>query len=502
MINEHQLLFWSAENRFTPDSEMRLIPFCSVTFFLFLKGTVLFAQLPDPPLSTLSSLAYAQEAKAIAARKPAVRYPQKSQQNVYENFIRQRDHYLASQLEDDEIIADAAALARCNTILQRMQRSAPAYPFHQIRVFINRSAIPNAACYGEGTLQVNLGLLLLLANDEELAFVMGHELAHQFLGHLDSTASHRVALQTNASIRKEVRAIGRSSGNRYEKLRALQATLAAERGNFSRQHEIEADSLGLLLAKSAGYEPAKSARLLLRFQHVDELFTGSRLYDVGAAFSPAGVSLPGVSKTKYVGLSSVKVTINATADLDSMRQSHPDCILRWRQLNGGASVTPPAIENMQAMLARADAYKQTAFAEIVRYLFEARRLTQVVHFCLLAKANGCTAPYFDNMIAAGFAQIVAEDAGDNRFEATHTGMAVSGSTLKELQDLIVAQNAEAAGRISAYFLQKHPRSNSESALFARALYEKHIGGKPAAVAATAYLSAYPNGTFSALLKDL
>ncbi len=462
--------------------------------------TTIWAQAADPALSTLSSTAYAKEAAAIAARKPQNKYSSKAQQRVYEEFIQRRNKALAAQLEGDGVVADAAALARCNAILQRMQRSSPAYPFSQIRVFINRSATPNASCYGEGTLQVNLGLLLLVANDDELAFVMGHELAHQFLGHLDSTLSRKVAQETDADLRKEVRSINRSAGSRYEKLRALQAQLAAGQGAFSRQHEEEADSLGLLLTRNAGYDGEKGARLLLRFQYIDDLFGGRGLYNVGQTFAPAGIAVAGPAKAKYVGLSSVKVTINANAVLDSLRLSHPDCVLRWKHLNKEAATTP-AIENIPAMLARPHDYKQTAFAEMVRYLFESRRLTLAIHMCLLAKANGCSSPYFDNFLAAGFAQIVGEDATQSRFEATHTGLAVQGSTLKELQDLIGAQNTESAGKIAAYYLQLHPEQQTESALFARALYAQHVEGRSAATASASYLAAYPDGNFATLLKN-
>ena len=480
---------------------MRWLRFGSILVcFSFVANTVR-AQVSDPLLSTLSSTAYAKEATAIAARKPENKYSGKAQQHVYEDFIKGRNKAIAHQLEGDGIVADAAALARCNTVLQRMQQSSPAYPFSQIRVFINRSATPNASCYGEGTLQVNLGLLLLIANDEELAFVMGHELAHQFLGHTDSTISRKVAQETDADLRKEVRAINRSAGSRYEKLRALQAQLAAEQGAFSRQHEEEADSLGLLLTRNAGYDPQKGARLLLRFQYIDDLFSGKGLYNVAQTFTPAGVVAAAPTKIKYVGLSGVKVTINANAALDSLRLSHPDCVVRWQHLNGGPNSTPPAIENMQAMLARPDAYKQTAFAEMVRYLFESRRLTLAIHMCLLAKVNGCNSPYFDNFLAASFAQIVGEDATGKRFEATHGGAAVQGSTLKELEELTGAQNNEAIGKIAAYFLQQHPEQQTESALLARALYAQHIEGKPAATARAAYLAAYPNGSFATLFKN-
>ena len=480
---------------------MRRSRFCGIFLFLCFLSTTIWAQVSDPSLSILSSSAYSKEAAAISARKVPNKYNSKAQQRIYEAFIQRRNESLAAQLTDDGIVADAAALARCNAILQRMQRSSPAYPFSEIRVFINRSATPNASCYGEGTLQVNLGLLLLVSNDDELAFVMGHELAHQFLGHLESRISRKVSQETDADLRKEVRAINRSSGSRYEKLRALQAQLAAEQGAFGRHHEEEADGLGLLLTRSAGYDPQKGARLLLRFQYVDDLFAGKELYNVGQTFAPAGIVAAAPAKVKYVGLSSVKVTINANATLDSLRLSHPDCVVRWQHLNGGPTSTPPSIENMQAMLARPDAYKQTAFAEMVRYLFESRRLTLAIHMCLLAKANGCNSPYFDNFLAASFAQIVGEEATGKRFEATHAGVAIQGSTLKELEDLVGEQNNEATGKIAAYFLQQHPEQQTESALLARALYAQHIEGKPVASAMAVYLAAYPNGSFASQFKN-
>ncbi|MEY4006112.1 MAG: hypothetical protein RLZZ221_2208 [Verrucomicrobiota bacterium] len=52
-----------------------------------------------------------------------------------------------------------------------------------LRVRIVESATPNAAAFSEGTILVNVGLLTLLRDEDELAAVLAHEVAHVVLDH-------------------------------------------------------------------------------------------------------------------------------------------------------------------------------------------------------------------------------------------------------------------------------------------------------------------------------
>jgi predicted Zn-dependent protease len=118
-----------------------------------------------------------------------------------------------------------------------------------------RSSQVNAFCLPGGKIVVYTGILPYTKNEAALAAVMGHEMAHAVARHGSQRllrTSMAQTLLTGASL---------SMGNmdmrrRAEVMAALGA--GAQYGvllPFSREHETEADEMGLLYMARAGYDP-------------------------------------------------------------------------------------------------------------------------------------------------------------------------------------------------------------------------------------------------------
>ena len=114
-----------------------------------------------------------------------------------------------------------------------------------------KDAQVNAFCMPGGKIVVYEGLM----NLDELAVVLGHEVAHAVAKHSNERMSQQVLAQYGAQI------LNRSLS---EKSTAVQALAGAVYGigaqvgvmlPFSRKHESEADYMGLILMKMAGYNP-------------------------------------------------------------------------------------------------------------------------------------------------------------------------------------------------------------------------------------------------------
>lgn len=133
---------------------------------------------------------------------------------------------------------------------------------------------PNAAQTldrnGRPVIIFTLALLAEARNIDELGFVMGHEAAHHILGHLPRQAQSAslggvmagglgAVLGADASTMDTLRNIGASVGSRA----------------YSKDMELEADTLGTYIAWTAGYDPDRGAQFFARIPDPGNQFMGS-----------------------------------------------------------------------------------------------------------------------------------------------------------------------------------------------------------------------------------
>lgn len=126
----------------------------------------------------------------------------------------------------------------------------------EVRVIDDPKTV-NAFCMAGGKMAVYTGLIeQIKPTDDELAQVMGHEIAHALSSHTVEKMS--IALATNIA----VTAIAVTSDRPGVALTgaALAAALAIQLPN-SRTAETEADRIGIELAARAGYNPYAAASL-------------------------------------------------------------------------------------------------------------------------------------------------------------------------------------------------------------------------------------------------
>lgn len=157
------------------------------------------------------------------------------------------------------------SLANAVAVLDRL---APAYGMQAPPLVISPSRIPNAFATmttdGRNIVGINTAMLRLAGNDENfLAVVMGHELAHLKAGHIREGAQRAQSIALLGAILGA--AIDANQAHRGRDTHGLGVALGATgsaliNAKFSRDQEREADQLGITAMSKVGFDPSAAAQ--------------------------------------------------------------------------------------------------------------------------------------------------------------------------------------------------------------------------------------------------
>lgn len=127
----------------------------------------------------------------------------------------------------------------------------------------------NAWCMPGGKVVVYEGIMPVCQNEDGLAVVMGHEIAHAVARHGNERMSQQLVVQAGSA------AAAYALKNKPEQTQALLGAAIGLGANygvmlpFSRKHELEADRLGLIFMTIAGYRPEEAVAFWERMAAVN-----------------------------------------------------------------------------------------------------------------------------------------------------------------------------------------------------------------------------------------
>jgi len=168
---------------------------------------------------------------------------------------------LAQQEKKHLLNRDPAEVRRVRTIANRLIAQTPVFRPDarnwKWEINVLTSDEVNAWCMPGGKIAVYTGMLdKIKPTDAELAAVMGHEISHALREHARERASERMVAGSVISIGSALLGVGSlgQQGAEY----AYMGLLGLPN---SRQHETEADRMGVELAARAGYDPRAAISL-------------------------------------------------------------------------------------------------------------------------------------------------------------------------------------------------------------------------------------------------
>ena len=473
----------------------RLKVLYSFILYSFLPVYLLAQQSPIS-FSSLSSVEYSNKITQLENYKVPKKYPDRSSQAWYNEILTDRNTSLLSSFKEDNLIGDTLLLKKCNSIFNKLAYANKNYRFDSMHLYINRSIVANAACYGEGTIMINLGLFLWVDNDDELALVIAHEISHQLLKHTDSKIEKSITTFTSDEFKEALKNIKKADYGKFERFRKLMKGVTIESGKHSTYKEGEADSLAVVLIKNAGYNAVTASAILLKLDKVDELFTSGKLYKLKDFFEPASVDLSFLNtKPAYNGLSAVKFTMNADIDLDTIK-THPDCVKRYETISGKGNLK--AVNCCSVLNNFYADYKEKSMLEIVRYQYENNSIGQCIHFCIFALNNHYNPTVYNHFLSLCFSKLYFADKHLKRFSAVNS-YANSGTNLKELQDFLFQISSKELETLAVFFLNEKSTPHTEDYEFAKLMYNTQVKMKDSETAFAVYNKQFPKNKYQYLI---
>ncbi len=184
-----------------------------------------------------------------------------SANEVEQASAQQYQQVMAAAQQKGILNRDRRTLTRVRGIANRLIPQTSAFrgdaPGWRWEVNVIESDELNAWCMAGGKIAFYRGLIdRLKLTDDEIAAVMGHEIAHALREHARERVSQ--AMVTNIGVTVLSAAVG--LGQPGAELMGTVAKVSFELPN-SRLHETEADSMGVELAARAGYDPRAAVSL-------------------------------------------------------------------------------------------------------------------------------------------------------------------------------------------------------------------------------------------------
>ncbi len=131
---------------------------------------------------------------------------------------------------------------------------------NKVRFYVVKSSVPNAFANPDGAIFINLGLIARAENEAQLAYILAHEITHYVKQH--SINQFLFKEEVNSKKNRKAFRLGNKSDELYAK-RLVQS-------NYSKEHEIEADTYGWEIFKNTEYDLLAAAKTFDMLQNTSQ----------------------------------------------------------------------------------------------------------------------------------------------------------------------------------------------------------------------------------------
>lgn len=249
-------------------------------------------------------------------------YESKLERDFYDQHFKSIEHQITLGYNKNQFIFDQSFTNFFQKIFKDLENSNKNYNISKSRFFIVKNNIPNASSFGFDYYSIFDGIFNLAENEYQLAAVIGHEIAHNYLNHIGEEIKQDAEFVKD--FKKERKSIKRNEFIRLIKSQDEIIQKKYDLASLSRQKEIAADSLGFIIYSNANFPKSEYLKMLNRLENFDtpntKILNDNTYYQL---FEPAGITI----KPKWLKLEKENLFEGLSfvehIDKDSIK-SHPN----------------------------------------------------------------------------------------------------------------------------------------------------------------------------------
>jgi hypothetical protein len=255
----------------------------------------------------------------------------------FREFYKGRYDFINQMFVDKELIYTDEINTYLTKIVNEIFKGNPQLKSLGTHLLFSRAYWPNAFSTGEGTIVFNIGLFIKLDNESQMAFTLCHELAHLYMKHSDKAIEHYINTLYSDEFQAKLKALKKQQYEKNKELDKLEKAVVFTGRRHGREHESEADSMGLVFMQRTGFDIKESITCLNLLDTIDkDTYNTEEGLRTLFNFPEYPFQVRWLKKEEsFFGLS---VDNKPTDKEEDSLKTHPDCKIRMTKLN-------PAVEN-------------------------------------------------------------------------------------------------------------------------------------------------------------
>ncbi len=390
---------------------MRNLKFTFLFLFIVISEETVGQINPIYSFQNLSAIYYKSQADSLKNNIKAPNKYNKSTQKKYEEIWNERIENIYKGLSSNNYVYSPEINNYLSGIIDEITRKNSQFIEPNILVLLDRNANINAYTSGLNIISVNAGLLEFVNSREELAFILAHELAHNYLRHIDNAIEKSAEWLSSNEYAASLKDIHNAKYEKFSLLKKMAQTYSFDRKKHSRLNESQADSFAVVLLKNANIP--FDAKWLLRLDSADAHYKKQLKNDIPVYFQQYGININEnwlIKKTKGLSTRNYNFQDSTAISIQDSLKTHPDCVKRYEETQKWSNANYKTTEIPTSIVKEAKKI-------IIFDLFNDLNLTACMYRLFLDKDDGYTDVWYDFMLHDIFFGLWYATNDLNRFNA-------------------------------------------------------------------------------------